>query len=112
MPRTTTEITERIDAILALPDEDCEINYTFREILMGEGDATQKDITCTFDIGLELLELVAELRTHYIATDVLTQYAIAMSLCPLHFRDWAICFDDADPECDQIRTIYPHSHDT
>jgi hypothetical protein len=30
----------------------------------------------------------------------------------MHFVDWAICFDDENPECEQIRTIFPHSHDT
>lgn len=44
--------------------------------------------------------------------DSLTELAIHLSLCPLHFVDWAICFDDADPGCSQIREIYPNSHDT
>jgi hypothetical protein len=34
-----------------------------------------------------------------------------MSLCPLHLCDYAICFDDEDPECAQIREIHP-GHDT
>lgn len=40
-----------------------------------------------------------------------TDLALAQSLCPLHFTDYAICFDDDDPTCAQIRTIHP-SHDT
>lgn len=46
------------------------------------------------------------------ARDELTALCIELSLCPLHRIDWAICFDDQDPECDQIRAIYPNSHDT
>jgi hypothetical protein len=43
--------------------------------------------------------------------DLLTHAALALSLCPLHLIDYAICFDDDDPDCLQIRIIHP-SHDT
>ena len=43
--------------------------------------------------------------------DDLTRLALDDSLCPLHFIDYAICFDDDDDECAAIRTIHP-SHDT
>ena len=46
------------------------------------------------------------------AHDTIAEAAMRHSLCPLHLIDWAICFDDADPECEQIRAIFPHSHDT
>jgi hypothetical protein len=42
----------------------------------------------------------------------LSNIAIELSLCPLHFCDWAACFDDDDAECSQIRAIFPHNHDT
>ena len=41
----------------------------------------------------------------------LTELSLSMSLCPMHFRDYAICFDDEDPECEVIRLIHP-AHDT
>lgn len=41
----------------------------------------------------------------------LTDLTLSLSLCPIHFLDYAICFDDADPECAAIRRIHP-SHDT
>jgi len=44
--------------------------------------------------------------------DSLSHLAMKLSLCPLHFVDWAICFDDEDPECSQIREIFPDCHDT
>jgi hypothetical protein len=44
--------------------------------------------------------------------DELSHLALQQSLCPMHFIDFAICFDDDDPTCSQIRTIYAHSHDT
>lgn len=44
-------------------------------------------------------------------TDSMTALLLDNSLCPLHAIDYAICFDDDDPDCAQIRTIHP-SHDT
>lgn len=41
----------------------------------------------------------------------LTEIALHHSLCPLHLIDYAICFDDENAECAQIRLIHP-SHDT
>ena len=40
-----------------------------------------------------------------------TALALEFSLCPLHFIDYAICFDDDDADCAPIRAIHP-SHDT
>jgi hypothetical protein len=42
--------------------------------------------------------------------ECVTQLALELSLCPLHFIDYAICFDDEDEECKAIRQIHP-SHD-
>lgn len=44
--------------------------------------------------------------------DELSKLAMDYSLCPMHFVDWAICFDDEDPGCNQIRQVFPHGHDT
>lgn len=44
--------------------------------------------------------------------DAISELAMGLSLCPMHFVDWAICFDDADPSCAQIRECFPYSHDT
>ena len=43
--------------------------------------------------------------------ELLTRLLLDDSLCPLHAIDYAICFDDDDPECAAIRDIHP-SHDT
>lgn len=42
----------------------------------------------------------------------LSRLLMSYSLCPIHFCDWASCFDDDDPECDQIRQAFPNEHDT
>jgi len=44
--------------------------------------------------------------------DKVSMLCISLSLCPIHYCDWASCFDDDDPDCSQIRHIFPHSHDT
>ena len=44
--------------------------------------------------------------------DDISEIAMNLSLCPLHFCDWASCFDDEDAECAPIRLIFPYSHDT
>lgn len=43
--------------------------------------------------------------------ELITELALAYSLCPMHFCDYAICFDDEDAECAAIRHIHP-AHDT
>jgi hypothetical protein len=43
--------------------------------------------------------------------DSASQYALSLSLCPIHLIDYAICFDDNPAECAQIRKYFP-SHDT
>lgn len=43
--------------------------------------------------------------------DDITKLALDNSLCPLHFTDYAICFDDDDDECAAIRIIHT-AHDT
>lgn len=37
--------------------------------------------------------------------------ALAYSICPVHLRDYAICFDDQNPECVAVRLEHPE-HDT
>jgi hypothetical protein len=56
-------------------------------------------------------QLIGQLRESPDGREYLTQLCLERSLCPLHTRDYAICFDDEDPECDQIRIIHP-LHDT
>lgn len=41
----------------------------------------------------------------------ITFWALSDSLCPIHFCDYAMCFEDDDPECATIRLIHP-GHDT
>jgi hypothetical protein len=62
-----------------------------------------------------MLSIVQDLRTIWAygwLRDEISQIAMELSLCPMHFCDWAACFDDEDDDCAQIRAIFPHGHDT
>lgn len=68
------------------------------------------------DTTIALLRALHELFTlaadhSNFAREYLTTLALDHSLCPLHFTDYAICFDDDDDECRAIRAIHP-THDT
>jgi hypothetical protein len=58
---------------------------------------------------LDLRRCLIALRS--LTREQLTERALAESLCPLHLIDYAICFDDDNPECAAIRMIHPE-HDT
>lgn len=67
----------------------------------------------------EVVEIVRALRDnagfddqYNTSRDDVSHLCMTESLCPIHFVDWAICFDDEDEECSQVRAIYPTSHDT
>jgi hypothetical protein len=62
-------------------------------------------------VAQKVFGLYVTLRLNRWGRDTITELALEASLCPLHFVDYAICFDDEDPECSQIRVIHP-SHDT
>lgn len=54
------------------------------------------------DVAADLLE-----KARSLDTDNLSMERLDWSLCPLHGRDYAICFDDEDPECEAIRECFP-----
>ena len=59
-----------------------------------------------------ILDDLATIWGYEFHRDAISELAMGLSLCPMHFCDWAICFDDADPSCAQIRECFPNSHDT
>lgn len=61
-----------------------------------------------YDFARSLLAMIDASPYH---RDELSRLALDNSLCPMHFIDYAICFDDDDPDCAAIRACFP-SHDT
>lgn len=66
----------------------------------------------TTEQAIRIIELLHDIVSDEYLRDDLSHLAMSFSLCPMHFIDWAICFDDDDPECHQIRLVFPYSHDT
>lgn len=58
-----------------------------------------------------LRALLAIIDAYPYSTEHLTKLLLDNSLCPMHAIDYAICFDDDEPDCAAIRAIHP-SHDT
>lgn len=115
------ETTDRIAAIIASHDDDPDmtIALAYRELLItlmhdetiNLAEFAHLDQSQRRDL-LELRDLLRSLIDYEFARDTLTTMLLDESLCPLHAIDFAICFDDDDPTCAQIRAIYPYSHDT
>lgn len=112
------ETHERINALLA-DDDECAKSSTLRSLMIAicndtpiehaiaELDPEYDDMT----IAAEIAHLIEKLMIDEYARETLTEIALSLSLCPIHYIDYAICFDDDDAECAQIRMIHP-SHDT
>lgn len=90
-----------------MPDDDSDIFLMIRDLLINEE-------ILAFDPELEYLRPLYDiLRESFFAlsTQSLSILRLDYSLCPMHSCDYAICFDDDDPECAQIRACFPN-HDT
>lgn len=97
------EIIARLDA-LTIDDDDAFI--AARSLLIDDND---RALDATDDLADELRTLIRDLLDNH--RDAFSRLLLDYSLCPLHRCDYAICFDDDDPDCAQIRAIFP-SHDT
>lgn len=71
-------------------------------------------MNCTDEQSLQMWNELQFLRNAQwnLGRDHLTELAMSQSLCPIHFVDWAICFDDQPEDCSQVRAIFPNGHDT
>ena len=92
-----------IRAIELRNDPDLDIHMTIRSLLIDDSDR-DFDFTAYYADDLRL-------AIRSLDSDNLSLLRLEYSLCPLHSCDYAICFDDDDAECAQIRDIFP-SHDT
>jgi hypothetical protein len=90
----------------------------FRDLLIDPYSPEYDDDDSTYDMPLTraaFAECAEYLRfaldPQNLLTELITELALSLSLCPLHRCDYACCFDDDDAECAQIRMIHPN-HDT
>jgi len=92
--------TDRITALTI----DCDAANDIRSLLIDIDDDDMQSLNAADrTAAIALIESLDR--------DTLTELLLDHSLCPLHAIDYAICFDDDDPTCAQIRAIHP-SHDT
>lgn len=100
--------------------ESDDFAHVFRMMLTSLPDLGNEDLSWVSDLEPNearwvdaCKEIIAELFAYrFGGRDRITELCINDSLCPIHFCDWMSCFDDDDPECAQVRAIYPCSHDT
>lgn len=83
---------------------------TYREYDDGKGKWAVPQAPSEYT-AQKVFDLYCDLLLDKWGRETITTLALEASLCPIHFVDYAICFDDQDPECNQIRVVHP-SHDT
>jgi len=95
-------------------DDAADLNaYALRDLLLDINDDNAHDAPDFDTMRDHLLALHehAALPHDESARQSLSLLALDNSLCPMHMIDYAICFDDDDPDCAMIRAFFP-SHDT
>lgn len=90
-----------LTTIEMLDDDNFDISTIIRDLLI---DAD------SIDFDHELRDIISDCIKS-LTRDELSMMRLEYSLCPYHATDYAICFDDDDDDCAQIRAIFP-SHDT
>lgn len=95
-----------INAIAKLPDDDASIYIAIRNRLIDDSPSDNPNIhpalAATIHSCISLLESDSIYARH-----ALSDLCLNYSLCPLHRIDYAICFDDRDSECANIRICFP-----
>ena len=101
-----TNALDALHALLDADDDTADNNHLYaRDRLIDESNDDPDLRTADSDAICHLIDMILDDR------ELLTTALLDFSLCPLHRIDYAICFDDDEPECAAIRDIHP-SHDT
>lgn len=105
-----TDINIAINALIALDDDADHLSMITRELLIDDDAYTidaSDDLTDNERQIAHTIRILLQLHDD----DALARLRLDYSLCPMHACDYAICFDDNDPECAQLRIDHPE-HDT
>ena len=100
------------DAITALDATTDDLaSLAIRDAMINDlDDSDLRALSADYDISAHLLRPILNAILS-LSRDDLSTLRLSFSLCPLHNIDYAICFDDDNPNCQIIRAIFP-SHDT
>jgi hypothetical protein len=101
------DLLDTIRCIIADNTHDLLINFTAFD------DDAPNPIPRNYNRAFDLMHDITAAMPHDIESlrHRLSMLALDLSLCPMHFIDYAICFDDEIDECALIRTYFPR-HDT
>jgi len=104
--RISRDAINTIDAALNPDSPDCDLALELirDELIAPEFPNDPNPIT-------DAIRTIRDSSDIHLTREYLTHLALSLSLCPIHLIDYAICFDDDDAECAQIRQIHP-THDT
>lgn len=84
-------------------DPDSDASTALRMLLIDPDESAAFDLTPYASILRDCIDALD--------TQTLSMLRLDESLCPMHAIDYAICFDDDDPDCATIRNCFPN-HDT
>lgn len=109
---TETATLDRLLGIVSLPD----FYNVVREALIWGDEAVTDFDGLRAEVGYSALGPTIALKAAVeiirdLHREALTETLLQFSLCPIHRHDYAICFDDQNPECAAVRTIHPN-HDS
>ena len=124
---TINRLTTHTDSCLLSEDDDhanamADIRVLLTSVDFGTGKLEIDDYTAEIlESGGETIKkltdalevLIAAINDddskEYTTTErqFISDLAMGLSLCPMHLLDYAICFDDEDPECAIIRKYFP-----
>lgn len=117
LSRAASDAITMLNRIDALDDPRCDIAIAIRCLLIDRDCSDLDDCPDAapyIDIIRDSLAMI-DARIAYPhdehARHALSDLLLSYSLCPMHAIDYAICFDDDDPDCAAIRAHFP-IHDT
>lgn len=92
-------------------DDQHDLALADTRTLLCDLDSRETIDFCNSDARYEIRDLLNSLMGNEYAKQFISELALSLSLCPMHLTDYAICFDDNDPDCATIRDLFP-DHDT
>lgn len=97
-----------IDALDAMTDDSASL--AIRDMIITDSFDDIRALSADYDIPPALLLPIRD-AIQFLIRDDLSALCLSFSICPIHYCDYAICFDDNPADCLAIRTAFP-AHDS
>lgn len=106
---TIPAINDALTALNATTDDLADL--AIRDAMINDCDADDlRALAADYDMRAADIAPILDAILR-LSTDDLSILRLSFSLCPIHNIDYAICFDDDNPNCAQIRAAFP-THDS